>query len=92
MEKALYFQYDKRYTTGHRCRFRQLRVMLVDKDELEEEEGGDDGESIVEEHEMEANLNVNSVVGFDSSKTLKLRGILKGKEVDSGTTNNFVAK
>ena len=98
-EKGLCFRCDEKYTIGHRCKNRELQVLMVHDEEMEDEgwdderipkeEGGyEPGEEVVE-------LSMNSVVGLTAPQTMKLRGDIKGHPVvvliDGGATHNFIA-
>lgn len=87
---------DEKFVLGHRCRFRHLRIMLVGNEEAEEKPREENDEDTpIEGPEGEINLNRSSVVGFDSPKTMKLMGSIKGKRivilVASGATHNFLS-
>lgn len=62
------------------------------KEKLREKVNGD---TQIKGPEGEINLNHSSMVGFDSSKTMKLMRNIQGKEiiilVDSGATYNFLS-
>ncbi|KAA0061363.1 peroxidase 64 [Cucumis melo var. makuwa] len=103
-EKGLCFKCDEKYHFGHKCKdmeLRELRILVVHDDNVEEE--------IIEEDcydpkelnvfEMEGGVNVvelsiNSLVGLTNPGTMKVRGKLQGEEVviliDCGATHNFI--
>lgn len=64
-EKGLCFRCEEKYTIGHRCKNRELRVLLVQDCE---EEGAADYENPVEELSLEVTetveLSLNSVIGL----------------------------
>lgn len=73
VEKGLCFCCDEKFVPGHRCKFRQLRVMITNEEEGEEKmEDMEDEEFPAEVSEEEVNLNSSSVVGLDSPKTMKI--------------------
>ena len=68
--------------------------MLIVREEEEEAEAPEEGAEPGTEEEV-VELSVNSVVGFTSPRTMKLKGRLRGDEVivliDSGATHNFIS-
>lgn len=73
MEKRLYFHCDEKFVLDHRCKFYKLGVMIVDEKEIEGKiEEVTDKKLSIKASEEEANLNSSSMVGLDSSKTMKL--------------------
>ena len=97
--EGLCYRCDEKYIYPHRCAQPEVVVLMVLEDgteidvsncsvELEEEE-------IAKEVEVAA-ISISSIVGISSTRTIKLKGKLMGKEVvvliDSGATHNFVSK
>ena len=64
------------------------------KRKIEREEVTNEKEIMEEEIPKEAELSINSTVGINGPKTMKLSGKIKDKEVmvliDSGTSHNFI--
>lgn len=97
--EGLCYRCDEKYIYPHRCAQPEVVVLMVLEDgteidvsnysvELEEEE-------IAEEVEVAA-ISISSIVGISSTRTIKLKGKLMGREVvvliDNGATYNFVSK
>lgn len=87
-DKGLCFRCDERYFRGHKCKSkekRELNLLIAH----EEEEGSKDGDLPAEEAQevkiMEVTDNVEvalrSILGFSAKGTMKLKGIVAGKEV-----------
>ncbi|XP_010523379.1 PREDICTED: uncharacterized protein LOC104801738 isoform X2 [Tarenaya hassleriana] len=80
-KKGLCFRCDEKFFVGHRCKQKELQVILA--------------EEVMETGEEFAELSLNSVVGLTSPKTLKIRGSVGDQEVviliDSGATHNFIS-
>lgn len=99
--KGLCFRCDDKWQVGHRCKRRELSVLLMeDKDEDGTDEmGSEPPPSPTEEIGPEVNLHpevsLNSVIGLSNPWTMKLRGLLGDSEVvvmiDPGATHNFVS-
>lgn len=85
-ERGLCFRCDEKWNVGHRCRRRELSVLLASEEEELEE--GDEANPTTE-------ICLNSVLGITNPKTLKLKGVLLGTEVivmvDPGATHNFIS-
>lgn len=99
-EKGLCFRCDDKWHTGHRWRRRELSVLMSSNESptedgeivvMEGEEPPGEAEEVVEQPE----ISLNSVLGINNPKTLKLRGQVNGQEVvlmiDPGATHNFVS-
>ena len=96
-DKGLCFRCDEKYTIGHKCKNRELQVMMIYDEEVEEEDGeGEqmregDGEPILASEHIE--LSMNSVVGLTTPQTMKLRGDIERQPmvvlIDEGATHNF---
>ena len=95
--KGLCFKCDEKFTIGHQCKNRELRVLLVFDNEVEEE-GQRMDEGQMEESHLEVaetvELSLNSVVGLTTPGTMKLKGVIHGTEVtiliNCGATHNFI--
>ncbi|XP_074337653.1 uncharacterized protein LOC141674849 [Apium graveolens] len=101
-EKGECFRCEEKWSTGHRCKKRELSVILMQGEVGETEQGGNDElgeEGLVvlpsEDEEIPPEISLNSVVGITNPKTLKLRGEVLGKDVvvmvDPGATHNFIS-
>lgn len=79
-EKGLCFRCDEKWTIGHRCRRRELSVMITF--EGDDDEGEIKGaETEEEEPEVDSHppeVSLNSVIGITNPKTMKLLGEIKG--------------
>lgn len=96
--KGLCFRCDDKWSIGHRCKKRELSVLLMD-----DEDGADDQsseppsptEEIPPEVKVHSEVSLNSVIGLTNPKTMKLRGFIGNGEVvvmiDPGATHNFVS-
>ena len=89
------YQCDEKWYVGHRCKQKELHVLLVS--EGDEGVSGDDELVLEVAEEVEAvKLSSNFMVGLSKPRTMKLRGEIQGKEVvvliDCGATHNFISK
>ena len=91
------FKCDEKFTIGHQCKNRKLRVLLVFDDEMEEgghreEEDQQEETRLVVAEAVE--LSLNSVVGLTTLRTMKLKGAINDIEVtiliDCVATHNFI--
>ena len=97
-DKGLCFRCDEKWSIGHRCRRKELSVLLTYEEEEEDE--GEIGEEFEEgpppeEFPPPLEVSLNSVVGITNPKTMKLRGVINGAQVvvmvDPGATHNFIS-
>ncbi|GKB27084.1 hypothetical protein Tco_0866485, partial [Tanacetum coccineum] len=97
--KGLCFKCDEKFTIGHRYPSKTLHVLLVMDEEDEDDE--DDEENVENKegshiHLDSVEVSLNSLLGFTSLRTMKIRRILGGVVVtvliDNGVTHNFLSK
>ncbi|KAH9656946.1 hypothetical protein KPL70_022865 [Citrus sinensis] len=102
LERGLCYKCDEKFSLGHRCRKRELQVVLLQEYEAEAYAMEDVGrESELESKPTEGaenqvvEVSLNSVVGLTSPKTLKLAGEINNQKVvvliDSGASHNFIS-
>lgn len=98
--KGLCFRCDEKWI-GHRCKRRELIVLLIEEDEDEGTEytGSEPPMSptneTITEVMIQPEVSLNSLIGLTNPKTMKLKEIVKGREVvvmiDPGATHYFIA-
>ena len=102
-ERRLCFRCDEKWQIGHVCKRRELCAFIVGEEKEIEESREEDWEDAVEtvavddvmNVEGQVSISLNSVVGINNPKTMKLLGKVKGVSVvimvDLGATNNFIS-
>ncbi|PIN13770.1 DNA-directed DNA polymerase [Handroanthus impetiginosus] len=90
-ERNLCYNCDETYAPGHRCKQRQLFMMMTKE---EEEDIGYDDECIEEVLLDDSKISLNAMNGHVSSESIRLKGVVEGKElnilIDSGSTHCFI--
>lgn len=93
--KGLCFRCDDKWSMGHRCKKKELSVLLLDGEEDETDSDGNSESLLSPIAEVHSEISLNSVVGLSNPKTMKLKGLIGEKEVvvmiDPGATHNFIA-
>ncbi|KAL0408313.1 UNVERIFIED_CONTAM: hypothetical protein Sradi_1765700 [Sesamum radiatum] len=91
-EKNLCYKCDEPYNPGHRCRMRQVHMLLIEDEAKTYEEGEEPLEEVTEEEN--AIVAVYAMGASVNSQTLKINGKVNGKEIhiliDSGSTHCFI--
>ncbi|KAL4564274.1 hypothetical protein LXL04_028334 [Taraxacum kok-saghyz] len=82
-EKGLCFKCDEKWNIGHRCRRKELSVLITyEEDDIEEEQDkGPDEEPqpATDENPILSGICLNSFLGVANPKTLKIRGQIKDR-------------
>ncbi|KAL2251677.1 UNVERIFIED_CONTAM: Retrovirus-related Pol polyprotein from transposon [Sesamum indicum] len=95
-EKNLCFRCDEPYTPGHRCKHRQVYMLLEDEGtkDYEKEEQYKQVPETETEKEEEVAVSLHAMKGNFHYRTLRLEGIVGDKEIliliDSGSTHCFL--
>ncbi|KAL0420985.1 UNVERIFIED_CONTAM: Transposon Ty3-G Gag-Pol polyprotein [Sesamum latifolium] len=91
-EKNLCYKCDEPYSPGHRCRIRQVHMMLSEEEAKAYEEAEDQIEEPPDSED--AIVSFLAMRGNVSSKTLRINGQVNGKDmhmlIDSGSTHCFI--
>ncbi|KAL5564770.1 hypothetical protein UlMin_027934 [Ulmus minor] len=95
--KGLCFRCDEKFSPGHRYKNRQLQVLLLSEDDstqdVEPEE--EDQPSPNSSQDSALDLSLNSLMGFTSSHTMKVWGVLGTRKIkiliDSGASHSFIS-
>lgn len=99
-ERGLCFKCDEKWTAGHRCKRKELSILLGQEEEdVEYGEMADptilDSPTSQQPEPIQTEISLNSVMGISSPKTLKMEGSINGESVivmvDPGATHNFIS-
>ncbi|XP_028768491.1 uncharacterized protein LOC114726095 [Neltuma alba] len=104
-ELGLCFKCDEKFRPGHRCKKKQLQVLILAEDPESEDAPSVSPESAIEVPETTTeevaapegqlmSLSLNALAGLTGGKTIKLMGTVQGREVliliDCGATHSFI--
>ncbi|XP_063935341.1 transposon Tf2-1 polyprotein isoform X1 [Daucus carota subsp. sativus] len=92
--KGLCYRCDAKWVLGHRCRKKELSVLLIEEEDESVE--ADEGDAVTDSAaEVITEVSLNSVIGLSNPQTMKLKGVIGDYEVivliDPGATHNFVS-
>ena len=94
-DKGICYHYDEKFFVGHRCKNKQLHVLLVEEDDAEKGTKTEEWEHDQPVLSDAAKLSLNLVVGIATPKTMKLRGRVMDQEVvvliDCRASHNFIS-
>lgn len=93
--KGLCFRCDEKWSMGHRCRKKELSVLLMGEEGEDEGDGSCSDPPLSPTEELTTEVSLNSVVGLSNPKTMKLLGLIGDMKVvvmvDPGATHNFLS-
>ncbi|XP_057451806.1 uncharacterized protein LOC130743580 [Lotus japonicus] len=91
-EKKLCFRCDEPYSREHRCKNKQLRMIIMEEDDGSE--GEEENMDVVQFKSIQ--LSIYSMAGLTTAKSWKIAGTLRGQSVvvliDCGASHNFIAE
>ncbi|KAL2243763.1 UNVERIFIED_CONTAM: Retrovirus-related Pol polyprotein from transposon opus [Sesamum indicum] len=95
-EKNLCYRCDEPYVPGHKCRYRQVYMLLKDegtRDSEEDKQGRQTTEAELEKEE-DVSVSLHAMKGNFHYRTLRLEGTVEDKEIliliNSGSTHCFL--
>ncbi|KAL0540077.1 hypothetical protein IC582_024306 [Cucumis melo] len=103
LDKGLCFRCNEKYSHGHRCKIKEKRELMLFILNEEESTGEGEGSDTQKAEPLEikqlealdeAVIEYRAITSLTTKGTMKLRGVVKGKEIivliDSGATHNFI--
>ena len=94
-DKGIWYRCDEKNFIGHRCKNKQLQILLVEEEDTERGPEPDEWEQDQLALNDAAGLSLNSVVGISTPKTMKLQVRVDSQEVvvliDCGASLNFIS-